>query len=243
MEQVKAVATLVSALLLVAGVGCGGPPRFVSHGGMTASSAAPLEDPMPLVAQAHSIQATDPHRAFLLLAHACEVSHWVEACIEAEAHDPLAGRPLIVHGCALGSGPACKTLLRSEISHEHKSDVAARADVDHVLEMGCSQGVTTACLTRGDLDAALNGSASAAGTTSVASAPLPTEERRALEACVSACKARRVSCARQCELEGWDTCPPESECNGAERTCETSCEVNPAQTCAVELQGKCGPLG
>ncbi len=235
-------ATIVAAVTFsVALVACGGPPRFAPHGGMTVPASTPVTDPMPMVVEAHAVQSTDPHRAFKLLAHACEVSHWVDACIEAESHDAIAGRPLIMHGCALGSAAACKILLRSEMAHEKKGEAAAREDIDHVLEMGCAQGVASACVTRSDLDGSLLASAGQSPT-NAADDVQRGQDHRAIDVCVGACKVRRTSCARQCELQGWETCPPASECDDEELTCESSCQANAVLTCAVDLRGACGPL-
>ncbi len=238
MHRATIVGTVTFSVVLVA---CGGPPRFVPHGGMTVPASTPVMDPMPLVMEAHAVQSTDPQRAFRLLGRACEVAHWVDACIEAESHDPIAGRPLITHGCALGSAAACKILLRSEMAHEKKGEAAARADIDHMLEMGCAQGVASACVTRSDLDGSLL--AGAQQTTSTAADDVQRgQNHRAIDVCVGTCKVRRTSCARQCELEGWETCPPISECDDEERACDTSCQANAVLTCAVDLRGACGPL-
>ncbi len=231
--------TMMSTLALgVALVACGGSPRFQSHGGMTVPASAEVMDPMPLVVEAHAAQARDPHRAFVLLAQACEVGHSVDACIEAESHNPIAGRPLIVHGCALGSTAACKILVKSEMVHEHKAEAAAREDVDHMLEMGCAQGVATACVTRSDLEGSLFATAAPTAPGRVQSG----QNHHAVEVCVATCQERRTSCARRCELEGWETCPPASECVDEERTCDTGCQANAVLTCAVDLRGACGPL-
>lgn len=236
MTRTSLLATLACSVALVA---CGGPARFVSHGGMTAQSTVQVQDPTPLVTQAHLTQAHDPRRAFQLLAQACEVSHFVEACIEAESHDPIAGRPLIMHGCALGSAAACKILVKSEMTHEHKGEGAAREDVDHVLEMGCAQGVASACVTRSDIDGAL---VSSTEPTARTTSDLHGQSQHAVEVCVATCKEQRATCARQCEIEGWETCPPVSECTEEERACDTSCQANAVLTCAVDLRGACGPL-
>jgi len=221
----------------IALVACGGPARFQSHGGMTVPTSAEIADPTPLVREAHV--ASDPHRAFKLLAQACEVGHSIAACIEGESRDPVAGRPLIMHGCALGSADACKILVKSEMTHEHKSEGAAREDVDHVLEMGCAQGVASACVTRSDVEGVL---VSTAPPSTQAAAADGGQSRHAVEVCVSTCESQRVTCSRQCELEGWDSCPPASECTDEARTCTTSCQANALLTCAVDLRGACGPL-
>lgn len=234
MRNTRIFATLACSALVVA---CGGPPRFVSHGGMTVPASTQVMDPIPLVMEAHAAQSTDPRRAFALLGRACEVGHWVDACIEAESHDAIAGRLLITHGCALGSAASCKILLTSEMAHEHKSQAAARADVDHVLEMGCAQGVASACVTRSDLDGSLLGA-----TQSQTADAHGGQDHHAVGVCVATCQDRHRSCARQCELEGWETCPPTSECDDEERRCDTGCKANAVLTCEVDLRGACGPL-
>jgi hypothetical protein len=225
-------------ILLAAGsmalVACGGPARYQWRGGMTVPTSAEVADPTPLVQQAHV--TSDPHRAFKLLAQACELGHSVQACIEGESRDPIAGRPLIMHGCALGSADACKILVKSEMTHEHKTEIAAREDVDHVLEMGCAQGVASACVTRSDVDGVL------VSTTPTQTPATSDQSPHAVQVCVSTCETQRVTCSRQCELEGWDSCPPASECTDEARSCTTSCQANALLTCAVDLRGACGPL-
>jgi hypothetical protein len=219
------LSALGASALLVA---CG-PSHFVSPG-VNSAQATTLMDPSPLVAQAHAAEAADPSRAFRLLAEACELGNAVDACIEAGTREPMRGLSLVAHGCALGSADACKLLSKSEITYEHKSEAAARADVDRVLEMGCLQGVAVACMTRNDLDIVL------LATTTSGGAP---QNHHAVESCVESCKARSEKCVRQCEAEGGDDCGPTSECAGEEHTCTVSCQANAAVTCAVELRGAC----
>jgi hypothetical protein len=228
-------ALVPTVVLVLASLAACEPPRY----GVAGEPLQPA-DATSLMQRAHAekssglVDADARARYFSLLAEACEIANSEEACAEAERFDPVRGRPLVAHGCAMGSEEACNALLISEMNHERKTQDQAYDDVMRIFELGCTQGITPECLKR-----ASKTELKALTAQRNFDNESKREQEQAFDACVSVCRDRRRACTSQCDFDTWQKCAIVEGCASEERACATLCGVDAVAMCNGPLDSAC----